>query len=311
MKNFIKEKGITLISLVITIIILLILAGVTINNLINNGIVEKTDVATEETRKQIASEIMNLKITNIQMSSYVENKKLPTLQYLAKELCKDEEIQYVSLESKAIASCGEIEIPDGCSSIFTKLNEYPYEFEINSSMQLASIDGVKIADTSQGGKEDSDETVTISREEYENLKPSSIKSDSLIFSASDVDKTVSTRNLLNFTKTFGTDFDKYFTFDSTTGELVCEKTGWYMLYIALNCCCSASGWTSTYFDCSLNGSSIMNMVVVANNNSTVGGNDSDSNTMFLEEGDILKFTKTTTNAALTGRNGAYVNIYKQ
>ena len=139
-----KTKGITLISLVITIVILLILAGVTINNLINNGVVEKADSATEETRKQIASEIMNLKITNIQMSSYVENKELASLQFLADNLCEDDDIQYVSLESKAIASLEKINTT-GYSSIYTKLKEYPYEFEINSSMQLASIDGVKIA----------------------------------------------------------------------------------------------------------------------------------------------------------------------
>ena len=167
--NFKKSKGITLIALVITIVILLILAGVTITNLINNGIVEKTDVATEETRKQLASEIMNLKITNIQMSSYVDTKKLPTLQYLADKLCIDSDIEYVLTTSKALASCDQIIIPDGCSSIFTKLNEYPYEFEINSSMQLASIDGVKIADVTQDGNTDKDETFTLTQEQYDAL----------------------------------------------------------------------------------------------------------------------------------------------
>ena len=166
MKSFIKEKGITLISLVVTIVILLILAGVTINNLINNGLVEKTDVATEETRKQIASEIMNLKITNIQMSSYVENKTLPNLQYLADNLCTDADIEYVVTTSKAIASLDKIDTT-GCSSIFTKLKEYPYEFEINSSMQLASIDGVKIADVTQDGNTDTDDKEEVVEDEVE------------------------------------------------------------------------------------------------------------------------------------------------
>ena len=163
-----KSKGITLIALVITIVILLILAGVTINNFINTGVVEKADSATEETRKQIASEIMNLKITNIQMSSYVDTKKLPTLQYLADNLCTDSDIEYVLTTSKALASLNKIDTT-GCSSIFTKLREYPYEFEINSSMQLASIDGVKIADTSKSENENSDETVTITKEQFEQL----------------------------------------------------------------------------------------------------------------------------------------------
>lgn len=61
----IEEKGITLIALVITIIVLLILATITIAALSGeNGLFKKADTASEETRKQTATEIMNLKITN-------------------------------------------------------------------------------------------------------------------------------------------------------------------------------------------------------------------------------------------------------
>ena len=45
MKN--KERGITLVALVITIIILLILAGITINSLTGSGLFEKTKLAKE------------------------------------------------------------------------------------------------------------------------------------------------------------------------------------------------------------------------------------------------------------------------
>ena len=52
MKNFRKNQGITLIALVITIIVLIILAGVTINIVLDqNGIIEKTQEAKNKTEQ--------------------------------------------------------------------------------------------------------------------------------------------------------------------------------------------------------------------------------------------------------------------
>ena len=57
----VKEKGITLIALVITIIVLLILAGVTIATLAgNNGIITRASQAAEETRIAQVEEQVNL-----------------------------------------------------------------------------------------------------------------------------------------------------------------------------------------------------------------------------------------------------------
>ena len=86
---------------------------------------------------------MNLKITNIQIQSYGENKKLPSLQYLADKLCEDDEMEYVIKKEKEVASLEKIDVSD-VTSIFTKIKKYPYEFEIDSSLRLSSIDGVKI-----------------------------------------------------------------------------------------------------------------------------------------------------------------------
>ena len=44
-----KNKGITLVALVITIIILLILAGITISSLTNTGLFEKAKEARDKT----------------------------------------------------------------------------------------------------------------------------------------------------------------------------------------------------------------------------------------------------------------------
>ena len=160
--RFRKIGGITLISLVITIIVLIILASVVIYlNLENNGIFTRAKQAKETTNKQTATEIINLKITTAQMNNYTKEQRMPTLKELSLALGEDNEIKYVSQTSRVAST--EYDVPsENPTSIYTKLNKYPYEFEINSSLQLASIDGVKIASN--------EKTVTITQEEYERLK---------------------------------------------------------------------------------------------------------------------------------------------
>lgn len=140
-RNF---RGITLISLVITIVILIILASVAIYlSLGNNGIFNRAKEAKELTNKQTATEKINFKITTAQMNRYAEKQEMPTLKELSEVLRDDNEIQYVT-EKSQIAST-KYEVGENPTSIYTKLNEYPYEFEIDSSLRLASISGVKIA----------------------------------------------------------------------------------------------------------------------------------------------------------------------
>ena len=140
-----KNKGITLVALVITIIVLLVLAGITIAQLKENGLLYKATRAKDESEKQVATEKMNLKITEAEMSSWEKEKRMPTLQELANEFCKneDDEFEYVLTTSKKTSS--KLENIIVADSIFTKFKEYPYEFEIDSSLKLASIDGVKIS----------------------------------------------------------------------------------------------------------------------------------------------------------------------
>ena len=158
-----KERGITLIALVVTIIVLIVLAGISINLIFGNfGVITKEKEAKEESLKQTAKEVMNLKITSIQIENYTENKTLPSLQFLANKLCEDSDMEYVLAQSKAHASLDKIDTTN-LSSIYTKLKEYPYEFEINDSLQLASIDGVKIADNNKDG------TVTLTQEQYNSI----------------------------------------------------------------------------------------------------------------------------------------------
>ena len=130
----------------------------------NNGLLNRTSQAKEEHQKQTATEIMNLKITNIQISSYTENQQLPNLQYVSDKLCEDNDMEYVVLKEKEQASLEKITV-GSTDSILTKLKEYPYVFEINNQLQLASIDGVKVA-TTQSINENS---VILTKNEYQNI----------------------------------------------------------------------------------------------------------------------------------------------
>ena len=139
-------KGVTMVALVVTIIVLLILSAVTIMLTVGeNGIFSRAKIAKNEHIKKEATEAMNLKITGIQIESYTESQKLPSLQYLADKLCEDKEIEYVEKETKKQASLDKVDVT-GINSIFTKIKKYPYEFEIDNELKLASIDGIKIAE---------------------------------------------------------------------------------------------------------------------------------------------------------------------
>lgn len=139
-----NNKAITLVALVVTIIILIILAGITIHLALGeNGILNYAKEGKEKNNKATATEIMKLKITTAQMNTYAEKQQMPTLKELSNILKDDEEIKYV-LETSRVASA-EYHVPsENPDSIFTRLKKYPYEFEINSSLQLASVDGKKV-----------------------------------------------------------------------------------------------------------------------------------------------------------------------
>ncbi len=74
-KNIVKRQtGITLIALVITIIVLLILAGITIITLTgNNGIIKQATEAKKQTVAGQEIDALNMAITSLKMEEYSEN----------------------------------------------------------------------------------------------------------------------------------------------------------------------------------------------------------------------------------------------
>lgn len=147
--GLISNHGITLIALIITIIVLIILASVVINlSLLNNGIFDRAKQARNLTNKQEATDRINLKILTAQANKYAENQEMPTLKELSEILKEDEEIQYITEASK-VASVEYNVTSENPTSIYVKLKEYSYEFEINSQLKLIKIDGKEVVDSNQ------------------------------------------------------------------------------------------------------------------------------------------------------------------
>ena len=95
-----KQKGITLIALVITIIVLLILAGVSIATLTGeNGILTRASEADVETRAASVEERKNLWKTEKQTDNYTGEDTAQTLEELLdkrrnKQIIIQEKIQH-------------------------------------------------------------------------------------------------------------------------------------------------------------------------------------------------------------------------
>lgn len=105
------------------------------------------------------------------MQSYTEKQKIPTLQYLADMLCEDKDMDYVLKESQKQAKLNDKIDVSNLEFVYTKLEEYPYEFKIDGSLRLAAVNGIEIADNNIN-KDDfvSKEEYNTFLTEYQNLK---------------------------------------------------------------------------------------------------------------------------------------------
>ncbi len=88
----------------------------------------------------------------------------------------------IKKEENKIASLDKIDVTE-VSSIFVKIKKYPYEFEIDSDLKLASIDGIKIAQNDKELNKKMEEVEAKIRElntTIENLKLTNQRLESLI-----------------------------------------------------------------------------------------------------------------------------------
>ena len=117
-----KEKGITLIALVITIIILLILAGISIATLTGeNGLVTKANTAKTETKKVNAEEQVKIAVAG----SFNNEGKLTA--------------DKVKEELRKIPNVGDIRDTDGGFPIEVDLDGYTFEIDGNGKVTRKAV----------------------------------------------------------------------------------------------------------------------------------------------------------------------------
>lgn len=108
-KELKRNKGITLIALVITIIVLLILVGITITTLTGeNGIISNTAKAKEETRGSAVEEARDTWRLNQQIDSNMNDNTAQTLEELLDDL--EEQKLITAEERKDIEETGKVTI---------------------------------------------------------------------------------------------------------------------------------------------------------------------------------------------------------
>ena len=144
-------KGITLIALIITIIILLILSGVSIAVLTQNGLIQNANKAKETNEKKSGEEEINLIIMEYKMEKI---DKLCTLNDF-KEYC--EGIDKIDKESLVLYWNPRASIIDGLDTfgegeakyLKLKLKEYKYEYIIDNQFKIVEIYGDNNKETNE------------------------------------------------------------------------------------------------------------------------------------------------------------------
>ena len=134
-----KNYGITLIALVITILILVILAGVTIATLKGTNLFNNAIKAKEKSDYEAAKEAMELKLSAINTDYEMHGNGEDKLEFTAERLDpeKDDDIEYVRAEYEEEASIQGIKQGKNMAKIYTKLKKYKdYEFGINSNIEI-------------------------------------------------------------------------------------------------------------------------------------------------------------------------------
>ena len=115
-----SNRGITLIALIITVIVMLILAGVAINMTIgDNGIFKKTADSADITKRENAREKLSLVLTDVQMRRIKEGESLALSEEMATEIAGYKDITNAKFTGSKIET-----VVDG------------YNFEVNGDLGI-------------------------------------------------------------------------------------------------------------------------------------------------------------------------------
>ena len=134
-----SNSAITLIALIITIIVLLILAGVTLNMVIGeNGILEKANISKEETNKSQALEELRIKVLDIQ----TEKNGQATLKDIIEELLKFDEYSLFMPDNTKIENANQ----DFSNLDFIYVNYKGYKFKIDDKLVVELVGKIESSD---------------------------------------------------------------------------------------------------------------------------------------------------------------------
>ena len=130
-----RQSGITLVALVITIIVLIILAGVAINlTLGQNGLLNRTKEAREKYEIASAKEYIELKIDEC----IIEKGGVASLQDIIDYLAEDSSVTYyVALEEVGLVA-GEVDIGSP-KEIYVVYNRYQFKVDESKKVEFISI----------------------------------------------------------------------------------------------------------------------------------------------------------------------------
>ena len=147
-------KGITLIALIITIIILLILAGITITQLTGSGLFGKAGLAKQKTRYVSAKEIIDLRLMEIQVDCE-EKEEEYTINKIAEGMKETKDItieKYYNTETSKIKNEIEENLIN-LEGIVVSVDKYSeYKFLIGEKREIAGVLEGEVTDTTS--KED-------------------------------------------------------------------------------------------------------------------------------------------------------------
>ena len=134
-ENLENKKGITLIALIITIVVLIILAGVVISlTLSQNGILEKSKKGKEKYEIATAKEFIEIKINEC----IIEKNGEASLQDIVDYLAEDNNITYyISLEPIGLV-VGKTKIGTA-KEIYVVYNRYQFKIDENKKVEFISI----------------------------------------------------------------------------------------------------------------------------------------------------------------------------
>lgn len=140
MKMIRKEKGITLIALVVTIVVLLILAGVSINLVIgNNGIISKAKEAKIATEQSTVFENLKLEEQNYYIEKSTQETDKDLLTHLRDKglIDQNQVVNVKKIGNNFSTGNGTIETGD----------IYKVENKEEAVAKVAGVDNVKVAST--------------------------------------------------------------------------------------------------------------------------------------------------------------------